>query len=217
MSAQAQQGSFLLGLAGGMLIGFAVALIPVLWLGVDSTVSLYAAVQPTLKQLWILVDTNLQGSVIPFLLILAMYWVQLGTLRGLLARPDPRLDQVVRHEQLLELCANLFFGVGVIWTAIGMRDALLYALGDPGVSASVGAFAVLQRLVDGGILLALSTTIVGGLGGYLMRAVKSLSLGSALNALYYRASQEPAEESLAALQRIEGLLHSGEEKIDRAG
>ena len=64
--------------------------------------------------------------------------------------------------------------------------------------------------VFGGILLALSTTIVGGVGGYLMRAVKSLSLGRALNALYYRASQEPAEQSLAALQRIESLLHQGD-------
>ena len=217
MSAQVQQGSFVLGLAGGLLIGFAVALLPVLWLGVDSTVALYASARPLLGQLWALADTNLQSSIIPFLLILAMYWVQLETLRGLLSRPEPRLDQVVRHEQLLELCANLFFGVGVIWTAIGMRDALLYALGDPSITASVGAFAVLQRLVDGGILLALSTTIVGGVGGYLMRAVKSLSLGRALNALYYRASQEPAEQSLAALQRIEGLLHQGDEAGGKPG
>ena len=113
---------------------------------------------------------------------------------------------MVRHEQLLDLCANLFFGIGVIWTAIGMRDALLYALGDPGITATEGAFAILQRMVDGGILLALSTTIEGGMGGYLMRAIKSIALGEKLNAVYMCASQQPVEENLAALHRIEGLL-----------
>ena len=57
-----------------------------------------------------------------------------------------------------------------------------------------------------GILLALSTTIVGGIGGYLMRLVKSLALGQQLAALYLQESQRPAEANLAALQRIEGLL-----------
>jgi len=107
---------------------------------------------------------------------------------------------------LLDLSATLFVGIGVIWTAIGMRDALIYGLGDPVVSATAGAFSVLQRLVDGGILLALSTTIVGGAGGYLMRVIKSVVLGEKLTALYMHESQRPAEASLATLQRIEHQL-----------
>jgi hypothetical protein len=68
------------------------------------------------------------------------------------------------------------------------------------------ALAVLQRLVDGGILLALSTTIVGGIGGYLMRTLKSLLLGARLNALYLRESHRPIADSLATLRRIEARL-----------
>ena len=76
----------------------------------------------------------------------------------------------------------------------------------PGITATEGAFAILQRMVDGGILLALSTTIVGGIGGYLMRAIKSISLGKQLNTVYMRASQQPGAQNLAALNRIERLL-----------
>ena len=206
MRRRAQTGSFLLGLAWGAIIGFALMVTPVLWLGADSTMALYSRIAPRFFQLWHLTNHNLQGSIVPFIVVLLAYWVQLHQLRQLLAAREPPLAKVVRHEQLLDLCANLFFGIGVIWTAIGMRDALLYALGDPGITATEGAFAILQRMVDGGILLALSTTIVGGIGGYLMRAIKSISLGEQLNAVYMRASQQPGAENLAALQRIERLL-----------
>jgi hypothetical protein len=80
-----------------------------------------------------------------------------------------------------------------------MRSALLYALGEPAVATQSGAFAVLTRLVDGGILTALTTTIVGGIGGYLMRVLKSSYLGTKLS-LYY----EEQEQRHAA--RVEDLL-----------
>ena len=82
----------------------------------------------------------------------------------------------------------------------------MHGLGDPGGAAGAGAFTILQRLVEGGILLALSTTIVGGMGGYLMRALKSVSLGRQLLGLYMHEGERPAAANLAALQRIEGLL-----------
>jgi hypothetical protein len=211
MRRHAQAGSFLVGLAWGVVIGFALMVTPVLWLGADSTMALYRQIAPRLHQLWQLTSHNLQGSIVPFIVVLLAYWMQLHQLRQLLAEREPELARVVRHEQLLDLCANLFFGIGVIWTAIGMRDGLLYALGDPGITATEGAFAILQRMVDGGILLALSTTIVGGIGGYLMRAIKSISLGRQVNAVYMRASQQPGAQNLAALQRIECLLGSAPE------
>ena len=206
MRLQAPAGSFLVGLAWGAIIGFALMVTPVLWLGTDSTLTLYGRIAPRLHQIWQLTSHNLQGSIVPFIVVSLAYWVQLHQLRQRLAECEPPLVKVVRHEQMLDLCANLFFGIGVIWTAIGMRDALLYALGDPGVTATEGAFAILQRMVDGGILLALSTTIVGGIGGYLMRAIKTISLGRELNAVYMNASQQPGTQNLAALQRIERLL-----------
>ena len=206
MKRRAHSEGFLLGMACGAILGFAVMLAPVLWLGVEGTVNWYASSAAALRGAWQLASVNLQGSILPFVVVLAAYWVQLGKLRGLLAVPRPALVRVARHEQLLDLCANLFFGIGVIWTAIGMRDALLFALGDPGITASHGAFAILQRLVDGGILVALSTTIVGGIGGYLMRAIKSIALGDAINGVYVQASQRPVQDNLAALERIEQLL-----------
>ncbi|MCZ6829077.1 MAG: hypothetical protein O7F73_05735 [Gammaproteobacteria bacterium] len=203
-------GSFLTGLVWGVSLGFAALLLPMLWLGTDYSFSDASSLTPVLEQGWRLLQTNLRGSVYLFAVVLLAFLVLLQRLRGLLAQPQPELDRVVGHEQLLDLCANLFFGVGVIWTAVGMREALMHGLGDPAGAASAGAFAILQRLVEGGILLALSTTIVGGVGGYLMRVVKSLSLGQQLAALYMQESQRPAEANLAALQRIEGLLqHPG--------
>lgn len=212
---QARRGRFLLGFAWGCVLGFAVLLLPVLWLGTEVTVNLYAQLLPRLQRFRDLASLNLQGSVLPFAAILLAYCVQLGKLYKLLEARDPCLERVVRHEQLLDLCANLFFGTGVIWTSIGMRDALLHALGDPGATVSAGAFAILQRMVDGGILLALSTTIVGGTGGYLMRVVKSVTVGQMLTRLYMRATEQPSLENLEALRRIESLLHCVRAERDR--
>ena len=72
-------------------------------------------------------------------------------------------------------------------------------VGEPAVAAQSGAFAVLGRLVDGGILTALTTTIVGGVGGYLMRVLKSSYLGTRLSRYY-----EEQEQRHAA--RVEDLL-----------
>jgi hypothetical protein len=211
VAASAQTYNFLRGFAWGAALALVGILVPMLWPGARDTAGLYRELVPGLGQLWQLARLNLQGSILPFALVLLGYWIQLHKLRRLFADPQPRLEAVVRHEQLLDLCANLFFGIGVIWTAIGMRNALLYALGDPGFAAEQGAFAILQRLVEGGILLALSTTIVGGLGGYVMRLIKTLSLGKAMTGLYMRASQQPLEEQLDALQRIERLLENNRE------
>ena len=194
------------GFLQGLICGGILGLAPLLWPGAEATRDLLRLAVPYLYQFWELLSVNLQGSAPLFAAVLVFYTLQLHRLRSLLSQAEPELERVARHEQLLDLCANLFFGVGVIWTAIGMRGALLHALGDPTVTASHSAFAVLQRLVDGGILLALSTTIVGGVGGYLMRAIKSIYLGRGLATLYMHAYQQPDERNLAALERIEGLL-----------
>ena len=56
-----------------------------------------------------------------------------------------------RQSHEVDIWINLFFGIGVIWTAIGMRGALLEGLGDLNSqsAARLGAFSILQRLVDG--------------------------------------------------------------------
>ena len=193
---------FLLGLAPGALLGIAA----VQFADLAFFVAPGGPWRAGLLQAWSLVHENLRGSVLPFALIVLAYTWQLGKLRRLLAGGEPPLEQVLRSEQLLDLCANLFFGVGVIWTAIGMRDALIQALGDPSSGLDSGAFMVLQRMVDGGILLALSTTIVGGIGGYLMRGLKSVLCGKQLNQVYMHASRGQFKEGLAVLRRIEEAL-----------
>ena len=122
---------------------------------------------------------NLGWSLPVFAGVLALYVHSLDRLRSALRQEAPP-DEVSQADHLTDVWTSLFFGVGVIWTAIGMRGALIYALGDPDATLQQGAFAILERMVNGGILLALSTTIFGGVGGYLMRVYKALTLGAKL-------------------------------------
>ena len=133
----------------------------------------------------------------------------LGTLTGLKNRleTDADYETVFQLDQLGDVLIHVFIGIGVIWTAIGMRNALVTTLSVP---AELGDSAehLLGRLVDGGILLALSTTIVGAVGGYLMRLTKTVSIGTPLTAYYRRQSSEPLDNALARLANIERLLES---------
>ncbi len=149
---------------------------------------------------------NLGLSVPVFAVVLVLFARSLRRLHRGLHESRPA-DEVAHAEQLTDTWTSLFFGVGVIWTAIGMRGALLFALGDPDTAVTAGAFAVLQRMVDGGILLALSTTIVGGVGGYLMRIVKTMAVGAALRRYYDQAARAQGETISATLARIEQHLH----------
>jgi hypothetical protein len=87
-----------------------------------------------------------------------------------------------------------------------MRSALIFALGDRDAALSQGAFAMLERMIDGGILLALSTTIFGGIGGYLMRVYKTVTVGMQLQRCYDRAARADTSEMRQSLKRIERHL-----------
>ena len=177
----------------GAITGFFVTCTALLFLTVlePGQLAIYQQWREVLVGLWQAATRNLQGSIVLFVAVLGAYLYQLQAMSRLFQRRQPPVDMVLRGEQLLDLCASLFFGIGVIWTAIGMRGALLFALGDAAQVSGESGIAVLQRLVDGGILLALSTTIVGGIGGYLMRAGKQLLFGRQLAAVYLRASDDP--------------------------
>ena len=149
-----------------------------------------------------------------FAVLLLAFFVTLGRLRRTLEADKP-VNQVVQLDQLTEIWTTLFFGTGVIWTAIGMRSALIYALGDRDVALQQGAFAMLERMIDGGILLALSTTIFGGVGGYLMRVYKTVTLGAELQRRYDKAARADTSEMRESLQRIE--LHLSERMSDPGG
>ncbi len=148
---------------------------------------------------------NLGSSIPVFAFLLLAFVFSLRQLRNRLNEKRP-LSEVAQLDQLTDIWTTLFFGVGVIWTAIGMRSALIFALGDPDVSVELGAFAVLERMVDGGILLALSTTIFGGIGGYLMRLYKAVTLGAILQQYYDTAARADTSEMRSSLTRIESHL-----------
>ncbi len=149
--------------------------------------------------------TNLGMSIPVFAALLLAYFVTLGRLRQALEQSRP-INQVVQLDHLTDIWTTLFFGTGVIWTAIGMRSALIFALGDRDAALAQGAFAMLERMIDGGILLALSTTIFGGIGGYLMRVYKTITLGARLQQQYDRAARADTSEMRQSLQRIEEHL-----------
>jgi hypothetical protein len=151
---------------------------------------------------------NLGLSVIPFSLIAAGYVFYLKKLVRLLEANNASSRDICAAEEKIDLLMNIFFGIGVIWTAIGMRNALLSALGnmDAEIAAQKGAFSILTQLVEGGILLSLSTTIVGGIGGYFMRMVKAWTAGPKLNAFFDAQLTAQNQDVLTRLDRIALLL-----------
>ncbi len=157
-------------------------------------------------ELWSWAWHNLGLSLPVFAIVLLLFVRSLGRLSEALEHNDP-IDEVAQLEHLADTWTSLFFGVGVIWTAIGLRQALIFALGNPEASLAAGAFEMLRRLVDGGILVALSTTIFGGIGGYLMRVAKTLSVGARLRRYYGQAMTAPTRDLAAAVARIEARLH----------
>lgn len=154
----------------GFMAGSAVALI-ISFLQLD----LNALLPALLNWAWL----NLGWSLVIFGILGLLYIRSMNRLSRQLDAGEPAL-RIAHTEQVLDTWIGLFIGAGVVWTAIGMRAALIHALGNTDTVVETGAYGVLKRMVDGGILLALSTTILGAVGGYLMRLVKTIRLGSRL-------------------------------------
>ncbi|MEN8204447.1 MAG: hypothetical protein ABFS24_00420 [Pseudomonadota bacterium] len=199
---------FFNGMLLGMMLSFITGLVVVYLLTVLELISVSVLEVPQVQVLFEWSRRNLGLSVLPFGITLGLYIHSLRTLKQWLDDNRP-LDEISQLEHLNDVWTSLFFGIGVIWTAIGMRSALLFALGDTDAAAEAGASAVLQRLVEGGILTALTTTIVGGIGGYVMRVTKSSLLGTRLSRYYEEQEQHHAN-------RVEALLSDIRESIDCA-
>ena len=203
--------------AGGFSGGFITGALGTLFLGVAllyglnmSEVLVISVLEvPSVQRVLSWAYENLRLSVVPFILILTFYTAALWRLKHYLKGGKVPVERIAQADHQVDILVNLFFGIGVIWTAIGMRGALLEGLGnlDAQTAAKLGAFSILQRLVDGGILLALSTTIVGAVGGYLMRLVKSLAVGTQVRAYYNRMAAEQADIVNDLLKSIDGQLN----------
>jgi hypothetical protein len=154
---------------------------------------------------------NMGSSVWLFGIVLISWVASLTRLQHLLKRDaefgGDDFKRVVQLDQLSDIWIHLFVGIGVVWTAVGMRSALSTTLAAPG-QLTEDAGAVLTRLVDGGILLALTTTIVGAIGGYLMRLIKTMSIGAELTSYYHGEERIELHSALKHLDRIEAHLRN---------
>ena len=137
---------FLSGLLLGVVLSLLAGLIGVYLLIVLEFISVSVLDTPAVQVLSEWTRRNLGLSVLPFTITLGLY---IHSLRALATRLDDGSPQneIGQLEHLTDVWISLFFGIGVIWTAIGMRGALLHALGDAQVIAEAGGFTVLQRLV----------------------------------------------------------------------
>ncbi|MEA3244283.1 MAG: hypothetical protein U9Q19_12740, partial [Pseudomonadota bacterium] len=129
---------FLSGMLLGVVVSLLTGLIGVYLLIALDIISVSVVDMPGLQALSEWTRRNLGLSVLPFAITLGLY---LHSLRALARRLDDNSppNEVGQLEHLTDVWTSLFFGIGVIWTAIGMRSALLYALGDPAVAAESGA------------------------------------------------------------------------------
>ena len=199
---------FSAGLITGSLGVVLIATTLVYLLNMSEVVAISVLDVPTVQGMLAWTYENLRLSVIPFGATFLLFVFSLMRLRRSLRDPDSTVEKIVQWDHLVDIWINLFFGIGVIWTAIGMRGALLDGLGDLNAqtAAKLGAFSILQRLVDGGILLALSTTIFGALGGYLLRLVKSLAVGTQMQAYYHRLAEQQTDAVQSSLRSIDAHL-----------
>ena len=203
-SATGFSAGFISGALGVLVIGT----ILLYMLNMSEVVAISVLEVPSIQRVLSWTYENLRLSVIPFCLTFLLYTGSLLRLKRFLRDPSISVEKIAQIDHLVDIWINLFFGIGVIWTAIGMRGALLEGLGDLNAqsAAKLGAFSILQRLVDGGILLALSTTIFGAVGGYLLRLVKSLAVGTQVKAFYNRLAEQQTECVNSTLQSIDARL-----------
>ena len=191
------------GFGGGFIIGVTIALLALL----QGTPAASATTQADTLTQWL--GANLGHSIWLFAVVAVLFAIKLNRLIGLLRDlPQPVLPnrEIVSLDQMLDVWTQVFIGIGVIWTAVGMRSALQTALGDPGAALTDDADAVLRRLVDGGILLALTTTIVGAVGGYIMRVIKTVCVGAALQSYFEALDRQDMRTLVEATKRIEAHL-----------
>ncbi len=161
-------------------------------------------------------------SVLFFAPVLVGYAVFFIRLRSALSRyksaPDV-IESIRFYNQGIDIFITLFFAIGVLFTAWGLQNALVSALG--GLSEEdagrLGAWEILKRLVECGILIALWTTIVGGAGGYIMRLAKFIFLGRELGHFASWNVEKEKKVFFASLESIRRNVELMEQKLNGGG
>ena len=160
-----------------------------------------------------LVDTSnmvrkyLGFSILFFLPVMMLFFYRLKSLYDVLSTSDDQAVDDAKVDRLnegVDDCMKYFIGIGVLFTAWGMQNALQESLGgmDASEAARLGAWEILSRLVNNGILISLWTTIIGGAGGYLMDFIKKFWAGQQLSNYYLMRENLPVEQSQELLSEI---------------
>lgn len=115
-------------------------------------------------------------------------------------------EERIRHcENGLDLFITLLFAIGVTYTALGLSEGLVRALDlSRGEAVQIGAWGILRRLVDQGILIALWTTIFGAVSGYAMRLAKFAVAGKDLLRFEQALDAAARHEFFAAIEAVRG-------------
>ena len=117
---------FVTGAVGVLVVGAAILYM----LNMSEVVAISVLNIPSVQRVLGWTYQNLRLSVIPFSLTFLCFVGSLLRLNRYLADPAVSVEKIAQTEQLVDIWINLFFGIGVIWTAIGMRGALLEGIGD---------------------------------------------------------------------------------------
>ncbi len=125
---------------------------------------------------------ELGGSIYFFSGNIILYAIACLMLSQTLSRKSTDYHEINFWNTAANLSVSLFFGIGVLYTAVGMQRAFHLTLGNinQDMATSMGPWGVLERLVNGGLLMALITTIVGGALGYTLRLIKFMVFGKKL-------------------------------------
>lgn len=151
------------------------------------------------------INHNLGVSAPLFMLVSVVTLITLFRLRAGLSVSPINQARVAHLEQRIDLAVGLLFGIGVLYTAFGIREALVAALSIP---AQESASGVLTALVNGGILSAMTSTVVGGVMGYGMRLVKLFMVSEQLEIFYTKLDTKEASDREKILQEILNSLRS---------
>ncbi len=147
---------------------------------------------------------NLGYSAPLFGLALLFVTHNMACLLGELGKEKSCSSRIFHLEHRVDIGISLLFGIGVLFTAIGIRDALTAAI--HGEAAAKNGGDVLTLLVNGGILSAMTTTVVGGALGYSLRVIKVLATGEKLERVHARTMGEGLQKQEALLRRISNQL-----------
>ena len=119
-------GGFITGAVGALFLG----IVLLYGLNMSEVLAISVLDVPSIQRVLSWAYENLRLSVIPFFLTLILYAGALWRLKHYLRDHGTSVEKIAQADHLVDIWINLFFGIGVIWTAIGMRGALLEGLGN---------------------------------------------------------------------------------------